>query len=769
MPRRVSEIPNTKLTAGRIALIYFILGAAWILLSSGWLTRIASAPESLVLFETFKGLGFVLVTALLLWFLCRSWSRQIAEALARYRHSQSQYELYVKNSPISISVIDRQGNFHEVNRATEELTGYSADELKTIDIFELDVTDDREGTEKAFGEIFREARASRDRQIRRKDGSVALVRVDGVRHTEDRALCFSRDITDRVRNEQRLLMLNAMLRAIRRVNKTIVGTGDIPELIRKICDILVEDREFRRAWIALLDERHKPLHYYNAPQGRPDKLRTFLESGRLPRCLEGAKREDGLIIAARPAEQCPELPIEEELEGCALLGMEFGCDGGTGYIALVANPTVVDDEEEIDLFREVVEDLRFALHTIKVEGEKIRATEDLIAAKKAAENANRAKDEFLAVMSHELRTPLNPIMGHASLLLEELNDTPQAESLEEINRSGERLLKLIDDILFFSQLQKGSKTIKSSHFRILECCQSRLDHFRRRYPEKAIVFTNGYGGFDPVEADTIVAGDVELFERIVDELLSNACKYSHDGGIDLRVGAEDLEPGRFTLRIEVEDNGIGIEEEVLDRLFDPFMQVDSSHTRRYEGIGLGLAICRKIADALNGSLVAESRPGVGSCFRFQCELESVAEPPPKTTARQRTPSPDDGANKPRILVVEDNESNARVAETMLRRCGLSVDLAPDGEAAVRKCLEGTYDLVLMDLSMPVMNGFDATREIRANGSPNRETPILGLSAHVGAEVKRDCLAAGMTGFVPKPIRLESLKSGIEPFVSLNPN
>lgn len=767
MPQRISQIFKTSLSVSRIVLIYFIVGSAWIIFSTLWLSQQASDSSIIIVVEALKGLGYILLTTILLWILCRSWERQVAEALSKYEHSQSQYELYVKNSPIAISVIDRAGNFMEVNEATEELTGYGLKELKKNSVFNLAVGNDLEDTQKAFVDIFTHGYATRDSTIRCKDGSEKIIRVDGVRHTEDQALCFSRDITDRKRSEEKLLRLNAMLRAIRRVNKAIVGTLDVDELIRKICGILIEDREFKHAWIALLDNDNKPSHYHDAPKLKDaEKLKSFLQAGKLPKCIENTKTEDGLILATRPIEQCPDFPIMEGLEGCALIGVEFSYDNSFGYVALMASQTAVDDGEEIDLFREVADDLRFALQSIKTEAERKRAAEGLLIAKQTAEKANKAKDEFLSVVSHELRTPLNPIMGHTSLLIEESDDPECIQSLEAIYHSSEKLLTLISDILFFLQLQEGSKTHPIPHFRLLECCESELNKCRDQYPKQPIHFENGSEDYSAIEPDTLVRGDVEHIQRIVGELLSNACKYTNKGDIFLRVGQRELSPDNFEALFEVEDSGIGMEKEALEKLFDPFTQLDSSKTRNYEGIGLGLAICRKIADVMGGSLTAESQPGIGSCFHFRCPMETVG---PQEVAEQKPP-PDEtsGTSTPgRVLLVEDNPSNALVARTLLKRMGLEVDLAEHGQAAIEMCKGEGYELILMDLSMPVMNGLDATREIRKSDTPNRKTPIIALTAHVSTSVKEDCLNAGMAGFTTKPIDRNAFRECIAEYVQIS--
>lgn len=623
------------------------MGSVWIVLSSLWLSLRNPGSSAILSAEVFKGLGFVTVTAIIVWFLCRSWSRQAAEAISRHEES-----------------------------------------------------------------------------------------------------------------EQKLLMLNAMLRAIRRVNKSIVGIREVEPLINQICDILIQDREFKHAWIVLFDEDGQVLHDCDAPERKgSEAMKEYLLSGKFRQCMKYCLREDRLILAANPSKECPEFPQIKGLENCALLGVEFNYDHKLGYIILLANHAVIENVEELDLFKEVAEDLRFALKNIQAESERKSMTEDLLIAKQAAENASRTKDEFLSVMSHELRTPLNPIMGHTSLLMEEIETTEHLDSLDEIYQSSEKLLSLINDILFFSQLQEGGETCQNTHFALLETCESVLNEYRTQYTNQRIQLENGTKDYQAIKAETLVCGVVEYLQRILSGLLSNACTYTHEGDIYLRLGQRTTESGKLETIFEIEDSGIGIEKEVLEKLFDPFTQLDSSNTRRYRGVGLGLAICRKIAYVMGGTLTAQSQPGVGSCFRFCCTWDEVpaqnqSEPvPPMQTSTH-------AAAQGRILLVEDNSSNARIAQTMMRRWGLDVDWAEHGEVAIEMCEHQSYELILMDLSMPVMDGFNATQLIRNSETSNRETPIVGLTAHVSQDVENACYKVGMNGFIAKPIWPEAFKNCI---------
>lgn len=402
------------------------------------------------------------------------------------------------------------------------------------------------------------------------------------------------------------------------------------------------------------------------------------------------------------------------------------------------------------------------------------AMKELDEARREAESANRVKSDFLAVMSHELRTPLNPIMGYTSLLLEEVEDPSLQDPLRDIMNSSRRMLHLIDDLLFFSYFNEHQRVEGVEVFELLPLVEKSVSETRRTFPNGVVVVENGFGDFAKVGAEDVFEDHPELLGRVLHELLSNGVKFGEGKPVYLRLGAKEKEGSHPLIRFEVEDSGIGMPQEFIDKIYDPFSQADTSQTRRYQGVGLGLSICRKIADFLEAELEGRSFPGEGAKFSFQFLLPRVEIQEKRKSVKQRveessfTDAEKDRLNRvegdaidsrsPCALVVEDDPLNARLARKELELFGFEVEVASDGEEAVEKCELRVFDLILMDICLPRMNGFEASEAILGKDGKNAGTPIFALTALVEEEARLRCKEIGMQGFVSKPVRMEDLRS-----------
>ncbi|MFZ5580680.1 MAG: ATP-binding protein [Pseudomonadota bacterium] len=367
-------------------------------------------------------------------------------------------------------------------------------------------------------------------------------------------------------------------------------------------------------------------------------------------------------------------------------------------------------------------------------------TEELTRARDEALAANRAKTEFLATMSHEIRTPLNGVLGMLELLLGSGLRDEQAEMARIALNSAELLLRIINDILDLSKIEAGKLELEHIPFDPSELVRSTTRGLEGLASDKGLRLTLDIDASLPSR----LLGDPTRLQQVLTNLIGNAIKFTEQGGIEIRLTAAD-----GSLRIEVEDSGIGIPEDRLHELFHPFTQMDSSHTRRFGGTGLGLAICRRLAEGMGGRIGARSASGRGSLFWVELPMRAAATPPPPP---ENEPSAHVLTHR-HVLLVEDNPVNQMVARKLLERMGLSVRVASSGEEALALTGEERFDAVLMDCQMPGLDGLETTRRLRAQGI---ESPIIALTANATEGDRQACLACGMDDFLSKPFRADDL-------------
>lgn len=380
--------------------------------------------------------------------------------------------------------------------------------------------------------------------------------------------------------------------------------------------------------------------------------------------------------------------------------------------------------------------------------------------------ANKAKDQFLSVMSHEIRTPLNAVIGVSNLLLMEDPKKSQLDNLDVLRFSSKHLLALVNDILDYNKIVSGSLVIEKDEFSLDETLNAQRQMFAQRAASKNLEFEVNLDRDIP----KTVIGDTHRLSQILTNLLGNSIKFTENGHVKLNVFLEEEKEDSFLVKFEVIDTGIGIAKEKLKSIFEPFAQADSNTTRLYGGTGLGLAICKNLVEIMGGELNCTSEHKKGSTFSFIVAF-SKSKNSTKELGYCSLPLPQkpeySTLNGVKILVVEDNKINITIIKKFLGKWGIHYEIAENGLIGFEMSVKKRYDLIFMDIEMPVMNGFQATLAIRENNTnPNYETPIIALTASTGDKTSQELQKTGMDGLLTKPFAPKELFATIENCVNL---
>ncbi|PTY37462.1 hypothetical protein BGP77_13240 [Saccharospirillum sp. MSK14-1] len=374
----------------------------------------------------------------------------------------------------------------------------------------------------------------------------------------------------------------------------------------------------------------------------------------------------------------------------------------------------------------------------------------------AAERSRQAQSNFLARMSHEIRTPLNGIIGTIQLL-EQAHDKAEYDNLiDTLHQSSDALLAQINDVLDYSRLESGQHQVDITRFDLIELVTHSIAVFMAQAQTKNLALS-----FQHAQPDHLwVHGDDAKIRQILLNLVGNAIKFTDRGRIRVVLSVEEPDDGQLWVRLSVNDSGIGIPPDQRHRLFKPFNQASGPEQRHAGGTGLGLAICRQLAELMGGSMELESQVGRGSEFTLCLPLERA----PVTVKTEPVPvvkNPADHALSGRVLVAEDNAINQVIARRMLEKLGVQSDIANNGRQALEMVQQTPYDLILMDVQMPELDGLEVARQLQRDGI---EIPIIALTANATLDSRQDCLNAGMVDFLSKPYRLRNLENVVSPYL-----
>ncbi|MBR0566388.1 PAS domain S-box protein [Azoarcus sp. L1K30] len=708
----------------RVVLPYAVFACLWIVLSDRALSLLPGGDSAWL--QTFKGWFFVLVTSGLLYGVVHDMLRRITEADRRRLEEQSDklhalslLDAIAEGSSDAIFAKDDRGRYLLFNRAASGYTGWSSDEVLGRD--DTTVLGPEQATRIMENDrlvIDRGEVITFEESVHSIAGEFTFLATKGPLRGADGKVIgifgISRDITAMKAAEYELRKLSL---AVEQSPEAIVIT-DLDGRVEYVNSAFSAHSGYQQA-----DMQGKSASALGREYTAPEVFDGLWDSLRAGQIWNGEfvnQRADGstYVVSAKV------VPIRQ-------------MDGRiSNYLSIQEDITEKKRlAAELDQYRRDLEVLVAS------------RTRELSAATARAEAANRAKSDFLANMSHEIRTPMNAVIGLIHLLREDRPAPHQVERLSRIDNAANHLLRIINNILDLSKVESGQLQLEDVAFKLSGVFEHVMSLVAEQARSKRIRL---YA--DPALTDLQLRGDELRLRQALLNYVSNAVKFTDYGSVVIRAEVVEDRGNALLLRFEVRDTGVGVPADTLPRLFEAFEQVDASTSRRYGGSGLGLAITRSLAQLMGGEAGADSEPGRGSAFWFTALFGRGSQSPAVPTAKSRSAAIQLRARQggTYVLLCDDDAVSRAVTLDVLAGAGIRVDAVGSGLEVVERCRHANYDLVLMDIHMADMNGFDATRVLREQVF-DRHVPILALTAFVFEADKRACFAAGMDDFIAKPV------------------